>query len=274
MFKKFLPVLLVGSFLVFGCESDEEVNKEITSEEALEALGENMMVTGLFKDASNVSDESVIEAEASLQSQFKNATQGTAVTIDPMDDTWPKTITVDFGTEGVTGLDGVIRKGVLVINSSAPYYDDNSVHVTTFDNFYQNGYKIEGTHTVTNMGLVQDVLKFHVEIEDGKVTTPDGDVILYTQDSYRSWIAGADTPLNIWDDEHLVEGVQGGVSSKDIEYTMTTSEPLHFVVYPRQIAGGVLEVFIEGFPDIVIDFDASTITFLGTSYPLPDGQGY
>ena len=146
----------------------------------------------MYQDASNSSDESVISAEDGLKSA---SLDGPTITISPLGATWPKTITVDFGT-GKTGKDGVVRKGKMIITSSEKYRTKGSVHTTVFDNYYQNSNKIEGTHISTNMGLTTDnFLKFGVEIKDGKVTKPSGVIVYYTQKTERTWVAGDSTPV-------------------------------------------------------------------------------
>jgi hypothetical protein len=155
-----------------------------------------------------------------------------------------------------------------VITSSARYSATNSTHTTTFNNFYHNNHKIEGTHVAKNLGLIDGVLTFNVKVQDGKVTAPTGEVVTYEQNSTRSWVAGTDSPLNIWDDEYELEGTQEGVSSKGVEYTMTVGEPLHVVVYPRAITSGTLEVKMEGLPTMLFNYEDNTITIGGQTYPL------
>ena len=105
-----------------------------------------------------------------------------------------------------------------------------SVHTTTFEDYYQNGHKIAGTHITTNGGVMDNLLTFNVKVNDGKVTKLNGDVIRYTQNTSRTWITGDETPLNIWDDEYEMSGIQTGVSSKGVNYKLEIIKPLHFVV--------------------------------------------
>jgi hypothetical protein len=100
------------------------------------------------------------------------------------------------------------------------------------------------------------------------VTTASGAKIFYEETSYRTLIAGQDTKLNIWDNEYSYEGVQNGVSSTNIDYSIETIEPLHFKVVPRGIYGGILSLDIGTYKDIEINYNTSTITFLDKSYPF------
>jgi hypothetical protein len=97
---------------------------------------------------------------------------------------------------------------------------------------------------------------FSVVINNGKLTTPDGKVVEYTQNTTRTWIKGDDSPLNIFDDVYEISGTQSGVSSKDIYYTLTSqaNNPLLVDVGCGNIIDGVLDVDIEGASDMSIDY--------------------
>lgn len=261
---------LVFSLSVFAlslsfvsCDTEKLEEKAKNNEDAVEALQEYVMVSKMFQDASNSSEESIIKSEG-----LKSTMDGPTITIDPLGFTWPKTITVDYGSDGVTGVDGVLRQGKLIIVSTRPYKEEESVHTTTFENYYQNGNRIEGIHTTTNIGQVDGLHTFNVEIKDGKVTTPEGKVVYYTQNTTRTWLTGDDTPLYIWDDEYKIVGVQSGVSSKGVDYSLEITDPLHVVVHPREIKSGVLNVAIDGLQDIIIDYEARTITIGLLEFPL------
>jgi len=122
---------------------------------------------------------------------------------------------------------------------------------------------------VKNLGKNQDDnLEFNVIIEDGKITAKTGATINYMENSTRTWIAGSATPLNIWDDEYLLDGTQSGISSKGVEYVLTIEETLHFVLLPRSIKSGILDIDIGNINDITINYTNSTITILDVTYPI------
>jgi hypothetical protein len=97
---------------------------------------------------------------------------------------------------------------------------------------------------------------FSVVINNGKLTTPDGKVVEYTQNTTSTWIEGDDTPLNIFDDVYEISGTQAGKSSKGVNFTLTTQEsyPLLVDVACGNITDGVLDVDIEGASEMSIDY--------------------
>jgi hypothetical protein len=267
--KKFLVPILAIFFI--SCQEDETA-QDTNPTAALEALTEYVTVNKVFQDVGNNSGDAILESENSISTSKSNNNKGNnpIITIEPLDfTTFPKTITIDY-QEGVLGKDGITRKGIVTIVSTDWYRKAHSEHTTTFNNYYHEDFKVEGTHYVKNLGKNNDEnLEYSVTINNGKITTNTGAVINYTENSTRTWVAGSDTPLNIWDDEYLLNGSQSGVSSKGVEYTLTVEEPLHFVLLPRDIKSGILDVDIASIDDIKLNYSDRTITIFGkSSYPF------
>ncbi|MBS2098073.1 hypothetical protein [Carboxylicivirga linearis] len=269
MKKSVLGIITVLSLWgLNSCELEEKIEQFNSVDDGIEALQEYAIVSKQFQNASNSCDEAVLSAEVQETAELKANLQGPVITVETDGvNEWPKYITVDFGG-GITGLDGVLRSGKLHIESTNWYRTEGSVHTTTFEDYYQNGYKVEGTHIATNNGNAEgEGLQFNVVISDGKVTK-DGAVIEYQQNSTRTWKEGADTPFNIWDDEYALDGTQKGVSSKGVEYALSITEPLYFKVLTREITEGKMAVVIEGLPGIELNYTTSTIWIGEQSFPM------
>lgn len=260
----------IFALLLLSCQEDDlKSNTDPTS--AIEALTEYAVVNKIFQDVGNNSGDAVLSSESSTTSKSGKTKKGDEpiITVEPLDFiTFPKTITIDYQT-GVLCKDGITRKGKAIIVSTDWYGKKDSEHTTTFSNYYHEGFKVEGTHHVKNLGKNQDDhLKYSVLIENGKITSETGATINYTENSTRTWVAGSDTPFNIWDDEYKLDGTQSGTSSKGINYTLTVEESLHFVLLPRSIKSGILDIDIAGIKDIKLNYGNSTITIFGQSYPF------
>ena len=265
--KKIIVPILAMFFM--SCQVDT-LKTAVNSASAIEALTEYATINKVFQDVGNNSGDGVLSAENTSNGKLsKTTTNGPSVTITPLDyTTFPKTITIDYQT-GVLCEDGITRKGIITIVSTNWYGIEGSEHTTTFNNFYHNDFKVEGTHFVKNLGENLDgYLQYSVTIDNGKITTSSGKTISYTENSTRTWVAGSDTPLNIWDDEYKLDGTQTGVSSKGVEYSLTIEESLHFVLLPRSITSGILDIDVANIKDIKINYTNSTITILGQSFPF------
>ncbi|KAB1067107.1 hypothetical protein F6U93_11840 [Tamlana haliotis] len=270
MKKLFVPILALF-FIACDQEDVDDVKNSANPEASIEAVREYALVNQIFQDIGNNTGDAVLTSENSQTSKISGAKNEPNITIEPFDLTsFPKTITVDFG-DGLLCKDGITRSGVVTIVSSNWYRVEGSVHTTTFDNYYHEDYKVEGTHVSENLGENADgFLEYGVTINEGKIATEAGAGIQYKENSTRTWISGFDTPLNIWDDEYLLDGKQSGESSKGVEYTLTIDESLHFVLLPRQVKSGILSLEVGFFKDIKLNYGEKTITVLGVTYPLVD----
>lgn len=273
--KRVYFVLIAAIFTLNSCE-DNDSNPGLENNSALESIDEYAMVSQIFQDIGNTSGDVIMSAEsistenkAAGKYKSESSAKGPEITVSPADfHTFPKTISIDFGT-GVLGEDGITRKGLVKIVSTGWYRNKGSEHTTTFSNFYHESYQVEGTHIVKNLGADEtENLRFSVRIDDGRITDVDGDNIEYTEESFRTWIAGYNTPLYIWDDQYLLEGEQSGKSSKGVTYQLNIQEALHFVVLPRSIQAGIVKLDIGRLKDIILNFNDSTVTILGISYPF------
>ncbi|WP_136481382.1 hypothetical protein [Cognatitamlana onchidii] len=268
--KKIITLLLVMLFM--SCDEDNIKDNVETADPTatIEALNEYVLVNRIFQDVGNNNGDAVLSAETSVNTNKKTSTKDEpTITVTPFDlNTFPKTIVIDFKS-GILCKDGVTRKGVITVVSTNWYGQEGSEHTATFDNYYHNDYLVEGTHFVKNLGKNNnDELRYAVTIKNGKITTAEDEVITYTEDSFRTWVAGSNTPINIWDDEYELEGTQNGVNSKGIDYTLSVKEPLHFVLLPRSIKSGILNIDIGKIKDIELNYNNSTVTILGVEYPI------
>lgn len=276
--KKLFSVFVVTVLMFYSCEENDS-NPNLENNVAIESIDEYAMVSQIFQDIGNTSGDMVLSAE-DFGSENKGVEKwksgingkGPLITVSPADfQTFPKTITIDFGS-GILGKDGITRKGVVKIISTDWYRNHGSEHTTTFYDFYHETFQVKGSHFVKNLGTnVNDHLHFSVKIDDGKIIDKEGETINYTESSIRTWIAGHDSPMNIWDDEYLLEGQQSGISSKGVTYKLSIQEALHFVLLPRSIKSGIVDIEIGKLSDITLNFTDSTITILGISYPFNSG---
>lgn len=263
--------IIVPILALFFMSCTEEVLNPINSVTAIEALTEYATINKVFQDVGNNSGDGVLSAEISESTgkMVGAKIEGPTITVSPLDfTTFPKTITIDYKT-GVLGRDGITRKGIITVVSTNWYGVEGSEHTTTFNNFYHNDFKVEGTHFTKNLGKnSDDFLHYSVTIENGKITTKEGKTINFTEETTRTWVAGFETPLDIWDDEYKLDGLQEGVSSRGVEYTLTIEESLHFVLLPRSIKSGILDIDVAHIKDIKINYTNKTITILGKSFPF------
>lgn len=139
-----------------------------------------------------------------------------------------KTITIDFG-DGCEGPNGVVRAGIIFITYSGPRFVPGSFWTVTFRDYFVNRRKIEGLRTVTNVSDSRESNPtFHITLEGGKVTWPDGAVATREVDKTRVWVRAANPLL---DEVHILAGsTTAGTNKSGVSYK---TQVLNDLIYKR-----------------------------------------
>lgn len=171
----------------------------------------------------------------------------------PSDEVWPKIITLDFGA-GCNGLYDNSRSGKIVISVSGPRINAGSKKVVTFENYFFNGIKVEGTKEFENLGPnANQNLVFSIKLTAGKLTLPNGKIIERSFEHKREWIAGFQT-RNIWDDECLITGSARGININGVAYTNTIMTALHWTRACRFLVSGIVKIERTGVEPVEINY--------------------
>jgi len=271
MIKK---ILLFSFAIVIASTSckKRKANKETTDFE------DNSIAEVGFNDALKVAESAMTDSSLNKSGSYFKSVFGTCatVTIDPPAGTtaFPKTITIDFGNGGCVDAYDIERKGKVVITLTDKYRNVGSVTTLTTQDFYVEGYKIEGTKTVTNKGTnAEGNLEYSVEITNGKITFPDGDVTTMESSRIREWVEGNGT-LNPFDDVYSITGTAEGVNRDGRAYTLTITSALRVQLNCRWITQGTLEIQPEDLKLRTVDFgdgacdNDATVEIGRKSYPV------
>ncbi len=166
---------------------------------------------------------------------------------------WPKIVTVDFGA-GCSGFYDNTRSGRIIIEITGPRLEAGTKRTITFEDYYFNGIRVEGTKVIENTGYNENEnLVCSVTLTGGKLTLPDGKTIERSFEHQREWIAGILTP-NIWDDECLITGIAHGTTLEGVGYTNTITTALAWKRACFFIVSGVVKIEREGKPEVEINY--------------------
>ena len=123
----------------------------------------NLKIENAFDEMTNISDQAVTgtmvyykSGKIILGDVLKpNSIEKTPCSVIITHDTTsnPNVLTVDYGTSNCDCNDGKTRRGKIITTYTGAYLAPGTVITHTTDNYYVNDIKIEGTKTVTNMGL-------------------------------------------------------------------------------------------------------------------------
>ncbi len=252
--KKLLFTLISISIIV-ACKK-AKLNKQTTS------FADDATAQAAYKDMGRVMEE-VVDDDANGTNRTAAYSFGNCatVTISPAwaDSTFPKTIVVDFGSTNCTGNYGVKRRGKLIATITDRYRNAGCKITINPQNYYVNDYKVEGTKIITNLGRNSSGnLEFKVEVNNGKVTDPNGESISWNSTRTNEWIAGENTYFNICDDIYSITGNANGVNREGRNYTVTITQPLIKKICCRWITEGKLELAPDGLKTRKVDFGNGT----------------
>jgi hypothetical protein len=230
MKNAFSALLLLSSFfslMIISCEKAgiKPDTREVSVEES--ALATEIS-SGLFIELSSFLAESeglfavskegfqIMDTENSISSCIE-------VNITPQNNTWPKTLTINFGEGCTTGE--VTRKGRIIAVLS-DRFQHAGAHITlTFENFEINGRKIEGTQTITNNGPnAAGIITYTHEIPSLRISS-DGKAISFLSMNTIEWIEGSATVAPA-DDVFAISGRSSGVNSEREEFASEIVSPL------------------------------------------------
>jgi len=226
------------SVVMNSCSKDNNDNPPSNEESTVSLTNAKVYSDALYDDVSmevlQVNTENNLSAQPSVNTQTC-----ATVTISPNDATWPKTVTIDYGTAGCTGANGYTRKGKIIYTLNKKLLTTGAVLTASFDNYSVNGYKLEGTYTITNNGSSAG-LNVTIVLANGKVTYPTG--VVYTKASNTTWVqaAGIGT-LTVLDDEYYVTG-NGSVSTAGNTLSAASVGNLYRTVTCTNTVSGVLNL--------------------------------
>jgi hypothetical protein len=268
MKTKQLVTLVAIAFFAFSLSSCKK-NTETVIEEietTFEISGDQAVADNLTQDAVDVMEEAagknnLLGGTPSGSTTTTNNWLPPCVIITITGNFPAKNIKLDFGT-GCTGPNGVFRKGIINIVLTDSIRNSGSVATITFDNYYINTFKKEGTITWTN-NSTPNVRSWNRQVANGKITAADGKYWLHTSNMDITQTAGVSTPLNITDDVFSLSGTKTVTNATGKSRTSTTQTPLQKKTSCSNIDQGILKV--QG-PNhyALIDFGDGTCNNLAT----------
>lgn len=213
--------------------------------------------SGIFKSVSETTDTS-----SSLRSGCPTVTIASAGALG----TFPKTVTIDYGTVGCND-----KKGKIIANLSGPFRDSGTVITVTTDAYFHGLNQIDaGTHTITNNGTVAGHKSLSIDVAGAVITGPTGTANWATNRTLQ-WVAGDATPFIPADDVYLISGQSTGTNVKGVTYTASIGTPLRVAVACKWIEAGVITLTPNGKAARTIDFGTTgcdndaTVTIAGNT---------
>jgi len=262
-----------------GCrEEDERDFDTVTSQDLAIAQEKWDDIYNISEEGTNYTEHDP-DGKRAIRTWYINSCA--TITVDSAwpDTTYPKTIVIDFGT-GCVGNDGRTRSGKLTIVTTGRYRESGTQITTSPTNYYVDGYKVEGTKTVVNQGFTGDNLIYTVDVNNAKITKPDGGQVLYSSIRQREWAEGIETNLvqdgiaGLRDDVYWITGSIDGVNSAGRAFTSRITEKLVVELDCRHITSGSLTTTPADLEPRTINWgtgtcdNVATVTIAGRTFTI------
>lgn len=258
-FRTALLALMATGLVLSSCKKDDDDDDNTNPPNKYQSVQDNSTADGVYSRAYNQINK------ASYQSTSGKNTNDTIAGCPVLYITgglsYPKTVTLDFGTSCVCD-DGVTRMGQIVTVISAPYLDSGSVVTSTFQNYHEVinniDYQATGTQVITNLGTNGEGHPvYSVDVQNGSVISTYG-TISYTSQRQNEWIAGYDSWLNPWDDVYMITGSANGTDINGDNFSVNITQELEVQIGCYFIKSGRLDLVNPGYSTITVDYGDGT----------------
>lgn len=239
--------LLIAAFAITAFSSCKKTNDNpVTSEQdiTIQSSKDQSVTDYLMEDANDVlneaaSDNNLMGGRVTNTNSINNTLSCATVTVTPASG-FPKTLTIDFGTAGCTSTNGILRRGKIFVTITDSLRRTGSVATMTFENYYVQGYKKEGTITWTNT-TVPPQRSWQRNVTNGKITAPDGRFWLHSGTRNITQSEGNATPRILADDVFEITGSSTVTNSNNVSRTATILTSLRKKVICANIDRGSIQ---------------------------------
>lgn len=229
----FIGTLVALSFFI-SCNSDEKTNDGSSAAITKDEIVTNSKIDASIDDVTNIAEDQ-FSAQQNVTSKpsgpVKNFLPSCAtITTVLTNNTWTRT--VDFGVEGCTLENGNTVKGKMVISFSNDFSASTQTISYTFDGFYHNGKKLQGSKSIVRTVKTTDLLATaHPVLTaaiDMTITFDEGGVYTRKGSLVKEMVEGYDTWFNWEDNAYLVTGSGTTTFPNGDTFSAEITTPLQF----------------------------------------------
>ncbi|MCB9187039.1 MAG: hypothetical protein H6601_09870 [Flavobacteriales bacterium] len=261
--KLILPIALVVATSVFisGCKKfvHQDIKAASNSSVAISTFND------VFEQLNSAVSYEVALSGMTNPSWNLHGTICADVTLSPLGTTFPKTLTIDYGT-GCIGSDGVSRSGKIMAIFSGDFRSENTTVNISFENFTNGQYTVTGTDSVTNTGTDANGNPIFSEVIRDVTISWNTQEILWHADLNRTWLEGDTTNFTtdtiggtlglagLNDDVFTLSGTAIGNDSNTHPFSLEVTQPLVLPTSCKWITEGMLIVS-------PVNFNAGTVDY-------------
>ena len=226
-------VLLVFSFgMITSCSEDgvsgfSENLSTTTVLETINSIAFEEDIDDLVSESFNLSTNVISARSADADSakdlkRFKGDKYGDCASVVVDEESNTKTITF---LEDCEGKRGQTRSGTMIVSYSETQGEAGSYRQVTYDDFYLNGVKIEGTRRTEIISIDENGSKTtRTSVTDGKMIYEDGTFKTKSAEMTRYTLVENDQKQY-----STLTGSKSGVSTEGVNFSMEITTPIKFI---------------------------------------------
>ena len=226
-------VLLVFSFgMITSCSEDgvsgfSENLSTTTVLETINSIAFEEDIDDLVSESFNLSTNVISARSADADSakdlkRFKGDKNGDCASVVVDEERKTKTITF---LEDCEGKRGQTRSGTMIVSYSETQGEAGSYRQVTYDDFYLNGVKIEGTRRTEIISIDENGSKTtRTSVTDGKMIYEDGTFKTKSAEMTRYTLVENDQKQY-----STLTGSKSGVSTEGVNFSMEITTPIKFI---------------------------------------------
>lgn len=215
-----IPVVIMALLSLFSftaCE-EEKIAAQDEDIQSEQAVSDDALTDDLYEDMDKISMEAAVYAEnGRMAENIWSSLTCASKTVERNHSTLKKKVILTFG-EDCEDVHGRVRSGNMIVNYSIELNPLTYSVSTTFEDFFINGYQIEGTRTLTYSSDEDNSRSVNITLTDGKVTFIDGTTIT-RNGSFTRLIHGESGEVSL-------SGSAVGINRNGIPYVSEITEPL------------------------------------------------
>jgi hypothetical protein len=249
---RFLALVALVPFTI-ACEEEPEASDDVLNTEVETLADDEALVDDIFEDIDEITLEAAEYQESGRYLSEGGTTSAACVSRSverSLDNGLQSTVTLAFA-DGCEGPKGRVRSGTILVSRQFDRTNSTYTLSTTFQDFFLDGKKIEGTRTMVYKSDGEEIITVNINLSGGKITLPDAREI--TRDgSFTKTIDRNSGEISL-------QGSASGVNRNGVAYTSTISSPL---LYKRACAtdgikmavGGTRVISRDGRPEVSINY--------------------
>ncbi len=249
--RKLLVVIFVlaGAIILNSCNKQEIQKDDFVAKTSVKDYLNilNAFSLGAVEEITSGDDENLKSAET---------WDCLTVTVHPNGTSsfWPRSWTLDYGTENCGCYFGIERRGKIHVTLSDWWRHEGSFREITFEDYYFNDNKLVGVKTFLNTGLNENGnITFTKTVADAQITYGDTATMSWNSEKYSELIEGGET-FKFADDVWSVTGGGTGVNIDGKEYTFTIDSALIYHNNCYFPVSGEITFVISGEENLVINY--------------------